>query len=97
MSTPVFSPAAQADIEDIYDYTLQKWSLEQAEKYIRALGLYCNDLGTGKRKGRDASLIRAGYRKQPCGSHIIFFKSGKAAQIEIIRVLHQRMDVERHL
>ncbi|PHR59703.1 MAG: plasmid stabilization protein ParE [Robiginitomaculum sp.] len=97
MAAPIFSPAAQADIEDIYHYTLQNWGIEQAEKYIRALGASCHDLGYGSKRGLDVGNIRPGYKKLSCGSHFIFFKVTDTEKTEIIRILHQSMDVDRHL
>ena len=44
-----------------------------------------------------AESVRKGYRKFPQGSHIIFFRECAAHRIEIIRVLHKRMDAEAHL
>lgn len=92
-----FTPAALADIESIYDFTLERWGLSQAERYLLQLRDACNDLANGKRRGRDASDIRTGYRKQPCGSHIIFYRYAESSRIEIVRVLHQAMDLETRL
>jgi plasmid stabilization system protein ParE len=33
----VLSPQAQTDLEDIWDYTADRWGLGQAETYIRQL------------------------------------------------------------
>lgn len=40
--------------------------------------------------------VRAGYLKHPCGSHTIYFRDN-GDRIEIIRILHNKQDVERHL
>ena len=45
---------------------------------------------------RSAEEIRAGYRKVTVGSHVMFFRM-QSDVVEIIRILHQSMDVERHL
>ena len=37
------------------------------------------------------------YRKASVGSHFLYFKSNDSGKIAIIRILHQRMDVESHL
>jgi hypothetical protein len=47
--------------------------------------------------GRDCAAIRPGYRKHGVGRHIIFYRSIADDCIEIVRVLHERMDAERHL
>ncbi|MFW8642687.1 type II toxin-antitoxin system RelE/ParE family toxin [Rhizobium beringeri] len=43
------------------------------------------------------SDIRKGYRKVSVGSHFLYFKSKDAGQIIIVRILHRRMDVAKHL
>jgi toxin ParE1/3/4 len=40
--------------------------------------------------------IRKGYGVYHVGRHLIFYRQ-KPAEIEIIRILHDRMDVETHL
>ena len=35
-----------------------------------------------------------GYRKFPEGSHVIFYKPGTTAVIEVIRILHRSMDAQ---
>lgn len=92
----LLSPAAQADLDEIWDYTAQRWNVDQAETYINALRDACHDLAAGKRVSRLAD-IREGYRKLLVGSHVLFFKQSDAGQIVIVRILHQRMDTDKHL
>jgi toxin ParE1/3/4 len=47
-------------------------------------------------RGRPCDHIRAGYRKYPSGSHMIFYRT-IADGIDVVRVLHQSMDFEQHL
>ncbi|MCL2074556.1 MAG: type II toxin-antitoxin system RelE/ParE family toxin, partial [Marinilabiliaceae bacterium] len=48
--------------------------------------------------GRDCSHIRENYRYSKVKSHYIFYKYQKNENmIEIIRVLHQNMDIENRL
>jgi plasmid stabilization system protein ParE len=42
------------------------------------------------------TYIRKGYRVYHVGRHLIFYRQ-KSPGIEIIRILHDRMDVETHL
>ena len=46
---------------------------------------------------RPADHVRPGYHRAEVGSHILFFRRGEAGVIDIIRILHQRMDIDRHL
>ncbi len=92
----ILSPAAQADVEHIWDYTADRWGLDQAERYVRDIGDACQELASGSRQSR-AVDIREGYRKALVGSHLLFFKSDDEGQIVIVRILHQKMDTNRHL
>ena len=96
MAGYTLSPAAQADLESIWDYTAAHWGETQAEVYTRGIQAACEALGNGTLVSRSADDIRAGYRKAAVGSHVMFFRM-QADRVEIIRILHQSMDVERHL
>jgi len=49
------------------------------------------------RIGRACDEIRPGYRKLAAGSHMLFYRVSVEGVIDVVRVLHQRMDVDRHL
>ena len=68
----LLSPRAQDDIAEIWDYTAQRWGIEQAESYIRDLQATLELLAENPALGRSAEAIRAGYRKHLSGSHVIF-------------------------
>ncbi|MDO9416041.1 type II toxin-antitoxin system RelE/ParE family toxin [Pararhizobium sp.] len=51
----------------------------------------------GRTKHRSAETIRAGYRKVLTGSHSIFFRVTDDGIIDVIRILHQQMDIEARL
>lgn len=91
----VLSPMAERDLEDIWTYTAQEWSVEQAETYTNDIINMFEDIAAGKRDGRPV-LVRAGYLKALVGRHAIYFQT-RGEVIAIIRILHQSMDVERHL
>jgi toxin ParE1/3/4 len=89
------APLAEQDLDDIWSFTVEKWSWKQAQKYHAELLRGFHDLADGHAKGR-AIDVRPGYLKYPVGSHFVFYRQ-RAFGIEIIRVLHRRMDVGRHL
>ncbi|WP_154662325.1 type II toxin-antitoxin system RelE/ParE family toxin [Vaginella massiliensis] len=41
--------------------------------------------------------IKKNYRCSKIKSHLIFFKKTKSNEIEVIRVLHEKMDIENQL
>ena len=54
-----------------------------------------DDLAGGRRKGRPVA-VRSGYYKLAVGSHVVYFQLVDDTVL-IIRILHQRMDTDRHL
>ena len=41
--------------------------------------------------------IRAGYRRHAVGSHTLYYRITNGDLIDVVRVLHKRINVERHL
>jgi len=93
----VLSPAAQADLSQIWDYSARNWGLEQADHYISSIRDACEALANGSRQGRAIDDIRPGYRKLSVASHLLFYRITDAGLIDVIRILHQRMDVASRL
>lgn len=89
------SAMGEIDLEEIWFYTFQNWSLAQADSYHHDLVATFESLASGTKRGRDVD-VRAGYLKCPVGSHMIYFRDS-GDQIEVIRVLHQRQDVSLNL
>lgn len=90
------SPAAQADLDGIFDYTVQRWGLEQAMRYTQMLADACEKLADQPLQSQDCAHIRVGYRRLVAGSHVLYFRVEDPG-IAVIRILHARMDVSRHL
>lgn len=96
MSGYELSPRAKADVEEIWDYTEERWGTDRAERYIKELQQAIETVAHDPGRARSCDDIRPGYRRFSAGSHVIFFRvSGD--HIEVVRVLHQRMDFDRHL
>jgi toxin ParE1/3/4 len=96
VSRYLLSPAAQADLEQIWDYTHDQWGIEQ-EAYLRELQSAIERAAANPQIGRACDEVRAGYRKLAAGSHTLFYRVSAEGVIDVVRVLHQRMDVDRHL
>ena len=94
MKAIAFSPAAEADIGEIWDYTADRWGPDQADSYTDAIRDACHALSRGEKQGRPSVL--SGFQKYLCGSHVVYFLD-YANHLDVIRILHQRQDAERHL
>ena len=88
-------PLAEADLERIWLYTLENWSIQQADSYHRDLVAAFAALASGQKRGR-ATSVRTGYLKHPCGAHVIYFRD-HGDMLEIVRILHGAQDAERNL
>ncbi|MDH3453674.1 MAG: type II toxin-antitoxin system RelE/ParE family toxin [Desulfuromonadales bacterium] len=97
MRRVVLSPKAKVDLSQVWDYTYAEWGAEQAEKYIRELWAVIEEQSIDLIKSVDISDVRKGYRKVRSGSHVIFFKVTQGGVLEVVRILHQEMDFDRHL
>lgn len=92
------SREAARDLEKIWLYTFVTWSGEQPDRYYNLLLDEIEYVAKNPRTGRDRGHIREGYFRTRVKSHFIFYKMNSAENlIEIIRILHQRMDLEARL
>lgn len=95
MSEVTFSPAAISDLNDIWDYTAEEWGPDQADRYTDDIQDMCSSLARSERRGRTVD-VRDSYFKYAVGRHFVFFRMSGAG-IVVVRILHQSMDVARHL
>jgi len=91
------SEKANQDIEKIWLYTFDNWSLEQADRYYNLILNEIEYISENFESGKSVDHIKKGYRSSIVKSHIIFYKKSKRNIVEIIRVLHQKMDIENRI
>jgi toxin ParE1/3/4 len=96
MSTYVLSNRAREDLREIWNYTADRWGVSQADSYIRGLHRAMQTVANDPDRARSCDHLRAGYRKYSAAAHVLFVRA-IADGIEVVRILHQRMDFERHL
>ena len=96
MSRYALSPRAQEDLSEIWDYSAERWGFDQADSYLRLLQRAIEAVAADPRRGTSCEEVRPGYREYPAGSHMLLYRQSQAG-IDIVRVLHGRMDFERHL
>ncbi len=92
------SHEAKSDLEAIWLYTFENWSLAQADKYINLIFDEIEFLAQNPYSGRNYDEIRTGYHRSQVNSHFIFYKiNSRSDEIEVIRILHQKMQIDAHL
>jgi toxin ParE1/3/4 len=91
------SNQALIDLEQIWLYTFKNWSIEQADRYYNLLISEMEYVSQNQESGKSMNHIENGYRASKVKSHLIFYKTSSESEIEIIRILHERMDIENRL
>ena len=85
------------DLNDIWDYTFEKWSETQADKYYAAIKLTCNGIAEDPSIGREYDGISRNLLGIKSGKHIIFYQIVYIDEIEVIRILHEQMDLKNQI
>ncbi len=93
MAKYYFSNKAVEDLAEIWSYTLENWSENQADKYYKALLVSCNDLAKNPKLGKQYDILTKGILGYKSGEHIIFYGICSTTEIEIVRILHGMMDL----
>lgn len=92
----VISKKAVSDLEEIWLYTVEKWSVAQADRYYNLIFDEINYLCKNSSAGKSMEHVRKGYRASKVKSHLIFYRVLND-KIEVIRILHERMDMKNRL
>ena len=88
----IFHEEAIADLEDIWFYTFETWSHEQADRYYNLIIEEIDFLSKKPKSGMDLSHLRPGYHSSKVKSHFIFYKFS-STELEVVRILHESMDI----
>jgi toxin ParE1/3/4 len=91
------SKKALEDLNNIWTYTYSKWSLEQADRYYNLLINEFEYITNNFMTGKSMDHIKTGYRASIVKSHLVIYRKSENDITEIIRILHQRMDIENKI
>lgn len=90
------SAKAKKDLRDIAIYTEKQWGREQKRRYMATVKESLMLLSEHPGVGHICTDIAAGYCKYHVGKHYIFYRQTASDSIEIVRILHERMNFELH-
>jgi len=90
------TPSAKSDLIEIWNYTVGAWGEKQAEKYLQDIEDKLHQLAADPELGRQRPEIAPGYYSFPVRKHIIFFLISDS-HIDIIGILHGKMDIDKNL
>lgn len=90
-------PDAEDDLFKIWEYTVNAWSENQADKYYDMLLAKCQKLASHPFMGKLHDEISDDLFGYHAGEHIIFYSVTSPDEITMIRILHSGMDISRHV
>lgn len=91
----VVSSAACSDLLSIWASSADRWDEEQADLYIDAITVRFAWLTRNAGLWHERPELGPGLCSYPEKSHVIIFREADG-NLQIIRVLHASMDVDRH-
>jgi len=90
----ILSIEADHDLEEIFEYTENKFGIDQAIKYLQEFDVLFNHLVQTPALGKERNEIKNGLRSIPKGSHVVFYRIMND-KIRIVRILHGMRDLPR--
>jgi toxin ParE1/3/4 len=90
------SKEALTDLESLWLYTAENWSVQQADRYYNLILDEIDFIAQNPKAGKEYSHVRKGYYRSKVKSHFIFYRL-KEDELQIIRILHQQMDIDARL
>jgi toxin ParE1/3/4 len=94
MSKFRFTHKAVFDLTQIWNHTIDKWTENQADKYYQMLIDNCKEIAYNPQLGKNYSGVTDNLFGFKAGRHIIFYRILESDEVEIIRILHEQMDIK---
>jgi toxin ParE1/3/4 len=88
---------AVEDLSKIWAYTYEVWSESQADKYYELLTSSFQEILQYPGLGKNYNEIDSTVLGLHVGKHIVLYRLTHTNDIEIIRILHQRMDLRSRM
>jgi toxin ParE1/3/4 len=97
MARYILTNKAVEDLSKIWEYTYEVWSESQADKYYELLISSFQEIVQNPELGKSYTEIDSAILGLRVGKHIVFYQLAKSNNIEIVRILHQRMDLKSRM
>ena len=96
MSNVQFTNAARKDLREIFTYTTKTWGIVQARQYSEQLKQHTTAIGEFRAHSKPILGASADVHQSHCRKHIFVFERQGDKGL-IVRILHEAMDIPRHL
>ena len=97
MAKVILRQKAINDLNNIWEYSFEKWSENQAYKYYETIKLACKRIGDNPDIGKEYAEIKRNLLGLKSGKHIIFYHLISENTVAVIRILHVRMDLKNRI
>jgi toxin ParE1/3/4 len=87
------SRRAEEDFLQIGAFTIDRWGVDQANRYLNQLETCCRQIADMPAMGRPANEVRPDLRRIEHGRHVIFYRE-LSDGVLIVRILHHKMLAE---
>ena len=91
------SEKALEDLNSIWIYTAENWSVEQADRYYNLIMDEIEFISDNYETIKDFGNVRKNYRYSKVKSHLVFCKKGANEKMEVVRILHEKMDIKNRI
>ncbi len=92
-----FTNRAVKDLTQIWNYTVNKWTENQADSYYLMLIENCKEIAYNSDLGKNYSEVIENLLGFKAGRHIIFYRIIEKNEVEILRILHEQMDLKNRI
>ena len=97
MAKYILTNKAVDDLSEIWNYSFDNWSEGQADKYYLMLMETCREIAENPTIGKNYEGIINRLFGLRAGRHIIFYRKVSAQEVEIIRILHEQMELKNRI
>ena len=85
------------DLAKIWNYTFEQWSEQQADNYYEVLISNCEEIANNSKLGKNYDGVTPNLLGLRINRHIIFYRKIEESEVEITRILHERMDLKNRI
>lgn len=97
MAEYIKSEKALEDLNNIWIYTAENWSVEQANRYYNLIMDEIEFAVENFETMKDFGSVRKDYRYSKVKSHLVFCKRVENSEMGVVRILHEKMEIKNRI
>jgi len=97
MAEYIISEKALEDLNNIWIYMAENWSVKQANRYYNLIVDEIEYVSENFETAKDFGNVRKNYKYSKVKSHLVFYKKAENTEMEIVRILHEKMEIKNRI